>query len=153
MFKELDEKSIIIINKSDKILDQSLLRLKLMEKVPGLNNIPIIFTSCVAKNGLIELESCLIGICRKHMNTSSELPQITRSRHREHLRLCSEHAKLFKCIFIFFNYFYLALSAMNEWVLAAEELRLSLLEISKITGRKHVEDLLDIIFRDFCIGK
>ena len=35
----------------------------------------------------------------------------------------------------------------------AEELRLASLELGKVTGRVDVEELLDIIFRDFCIGK
>jgi tRNA modification GTPase len=37
--------------------------------------------------------------------------------------------------------------------LAAEDLRIALGAIGSITGRVHVEDLLDRIFRDFCIGK
>ena len=37
--------------------------------------------------------------------------------------------------------------------LAAEDIRLAVREIGKITGRVDVEDLLDIIFGDFCIGK
>ena len=35
----------------------------------------------------------------------------------------------------------------------AEDLRSAFNEISKITGKKDVEDILDIIFNDFCIGK
>ena len=35
----------------------------------------------------------------------------------------------------------------------AEDIRLALNEISKISGKKNVEDMLDIIFSDFCIGK
>lgn len=37
--------------------------------------------------------------------------------------------------------------------LAAEDLRLSLRALGRITGRVHVEEILDKIFRDFCIGK
>lgn len=37
--------------------------------------------------------------------------------------------------------------------LFAEDLRMALRAIGTITGRVHVEDLLDRIFRDFCIGK
>lgn len=37
--------------------------------------------------------------------------------------------------------------------LAAEDLRQALRSLGAITGRVHVEDLLDTIFRDFCIGK
>ena len=37
--------------------------------------------------------------------------------------------------------------------LAAEELRLAADELGRITGRIDVEELLDVIFSDFCIGK
>ncbi|MFN8926887.1 MAG: tRNA uridine-5-carboxymethylaminomethyl(34) synthesis GTPase MnmE [Rhodospirillales bacterium] len=37
--------------------------------------------------------------------------------------------------------------------LAAEDLRLAARALGRITGRIDVEDLLDVIFRDFCIGK
>ena len=37
--------------------------------------------------------------------------------------------------------------------LEAEDLRLAARELGRITGRVDVEDLLDVIFRDFCIGK
>ena len=37
--------------------------------------------------------------------------------------------------------------------LTAEDLRLSARAIGSITGRIDVEDLLDVIFNDFCIGK
>ena len=37
--------------------------------------------------------------------------------------------------------------------LTAENLRLALRATGRVTGRVDVEDLLDVIFRDFCIGK
>jgi tRNA modification GTPase len=37
--------------------------------------------------------------------------------------------------------------------LRAEDLRLALRSLGRITGTVGVEDLLDVIFRDFCIGK
>jgi tRNA modification GTPase len=37
--------------------------------------------------------------------------------------------------------------------LRAEDLRLALRSLGHITGTVDVEDLLDVIFRDFCIGK
>jgi tRNA modification GTPase len=35
----------------------------------------------------------------------------------------------------------------------AEELRRATDALGRITGRVDVEDLLDVIFREFCIGK
>jgi tRNA modification GTPase len=37
--------------------------------------------------------------------------------------------------------------------LLAEELRLAAHALGRLTGRVDVEDILDVIFRDFCIGK
>ena len=37
--------------------------------------------------------------------------------------------------------------------LAAEDLRIASRALGRITGRVDVEDLLDVIFREFCIGK
>lgn len=41
----------------------------------------------------------------------------------------------------------------GDLVLAAEELRLALRQLGRITGRIGIEEVLDVIFRDFCIGK
>ena len=37
--------------------------------------------------------------------------------------------------------------------LIAEELRIAARALGRLTGRVDVEDILDVIFRDFCIGK
>lgn len=34
-----------------------------------------------------------------------------------------------------------------------QSFRLAMMELGKVTGRVDVEELLDVIFRDFCIGK
>ena len=41
----------------------------------------------------------------------------------------------------------------NSEDLIAEELRLAAQTLGRLTGRIDVEDILDVIFRDFCIGK
>ena len=41
----------------------------------------------------------------------------------------------------------------DDVVLAAEELRYAASAVGKISGEIGVEDVLDVIFRDFCIGK
>jgi tRNA modification GTPase len=37
--------------------------------------------------------------------------------------------------------------------LAAEDLRVAVRALGQLTGRVDVEDLLDVVFSDFCIGK
>lgn len=71
----------------------------------------------------------------------SEAPLATRERHRHYLTDCHE-----------------ALTEARTQVhlpmeLRAEDLRRSADALGRITGRVDVEDLLDVIFRDFCIGK
>ena len=70
---------------------------------------------------------------------------ITRARHREHLGLCCDALALFEG--------YAAQGGDAPLDLAAEEIRIAANELGKITGRVDVEELLDVIFRDFCIGK
>ena len=55
---------------------------------------------------------------------------------------------------------YIIVSSLSEYsrveeqlVLAADQLRCALDSISRITGRVGIEDILDIVFSDFCIGK
>ena len=69
----------------------------------------------------------------------SESPSLTRERHRRALDECLECLRRS-----------LAAPALE---LLAEDLRLAVRAVGRITGRVDVEDLLDIIFRDFCIGK
>lgn len=69
---------------------------------------------------------------------------ITRARHREALTDCVAALDRF-----------LTGNARNNQApeLAAEDIRLASRALGRITGRIGVEDLLDVIFRDFCIGK
>ncbi|KAF6762452.1 tRNA modification GTPase GTPBP3 [Ephemerocybe angulata] len=66
---------------------------------------------------------------------------ITRARHRDHLKAAQGHLE------VFLEY------GPNDVVLAAEELRYAARAIGKVTGAIDVEDILDAVFRDFCIGK
>ncbi|QQS14891.1 MAG: tRNA uridine-5-carboxymethylaminomethyl(34) synthesis GTPase MnmE [Rhodospirillales bacterium] len=75
----------------------------------------------------------------------AEAPPLTRARHREALTRCV--AALDRALVR------AAAGARDEGELVAEDVRLAAREIGRITGRVGVEDLLDVIFRDFCIGK
>jgi tRNA modification GTPase len=55
----------------------------------------------------------------------------------------------------------LALAALNRALegptdredIIAEEIRIAAASLARLTGRIDVEDVLDVIFHDFCIGK
>jgi tRNA modification GTPase len=69
----------------------------------------------------------------------TEAPVLTRARHRQSLE--EAKASLRRAL------------AATLPELRAEDLRLALRRLGQITGVVDVEDLLDVIFRDFCIGK
>ena len=64
---------------------------------------------------------------------------ITRERYRVALKQCLEHLKDALCV--------------QELELKTEDLRLAARALGRITGRIEVDELLDVIFKDFCIGK
>lgn len=72
--------------------------------------------------------------------TGTESALITRQRHRA--ALAEVHAALGR-----------ALNLAESEDLLAEELRTAGAALGRLTGRVDVEDVLDVIFRDFCIGK
>ena len=73
----------------------------------------------------------------------NENPVITRARHREGLVDCASALGRVKE----------GLGAGRDPALVAEDLRIAMRALGRITGRVDVEDLLDVVFRDFCIGK
>jgi tRNA modification GTPase len=73
--------------------------------------------------------------------STSEAALITRERHRHLLSTC--HQALGRAL----------AEAPEREDIIAEELRLAAGDLGRLTGRVDVEDILDVIFRDFCIGK
>lgn len=74
---------------------------------------------------------------------ASEGAMITRARHRQHVQAAVEALERFEV---------LSTQGMMTVDLAAEELRLAASELGRITGAVDVEDVLDKLFADFCIG-
>ncbi len=120
-----DDKTILVINKSDLASHKS-----------GQDN--TIFISAKTGAGLDELISAII-LRLQNMVGGSDAPALTRARHREALQSARVSLERFMT------------APLPE--LAAEDLRLAIRAIGSITGCVDVEDLLDMIFRDFCIGK
>lgn len=68
-------------------------------------------------------------------------PSLTQSRHSLHLG---------DCVTALARY---SRERRQDLGLAAEQLRLARRHLDRITGHVGAEDVLDIIFRDFCVGK
>jgi tRNA modification GTPase len=87
----------------------------------------------------------LIGPLSAHAEAcfaTTESALVTRARHRHALE--ETVAALDRA---------LAVGASGHEELIAEELRAAATTLGRLTGRVDVEDILDVIFRDFCIGK
>ena len=89
--------------------------------------------------GFDALLAALTALVEKRLETKDDSPALTRPRHRQALNdaLASlRHAQ-----------------DAREPELFAEDLRLATRAIGRITGTVDVEEILDSVFRDFCIGK
>jgi tRNA modification GTPase len=89
-----------------------------------------------------ELVEGLAEFARRFFSEGGELGLVTRQRHRAVLGECADA---------------LARAGREGWSgredIIAEELRLAARALGRLVGRVDVENVLDVIFRDFCIGK
>jgi tRNA modification GTPase len=133
---ELDEvakrATILVVNKLDLTTERD--RAACLARLPRAA-LPI---SALTGEGMPVLLDRLAGAIRQRFAAGSD-PVLTRARHRVALAECVAALRR-------------SLSASLP-ELAAEDLRLAIRALGRITGRVDVEDILDIIFRDFCIGK
>ncbi len=91
--------------------------------------------------GLDELLARITELAKQKLESPAESPALTRPRHRHALEQAV--AALTRAV----N------APSDKPELMAEDLRLALRAIGRITGRVDIEELLDIVFKDFCIGK
>lgn len=89
-------------------------------------------------HGIDQLLEAITHAAKQRTEDGGDAP-LTRPRHREALRAAL--ASLLRA------------GQATEPELFAEDVRLALRAIGRITGSVDVEHILDIVFRDFCIGK
>jgi tRNA modification GTPase len=116
-------RDIVVVNKTD---------------LAPASGVGIVSLSAKDGVGLPELLQRLERSAAQLMEESAA-PPLTRARHRE--ALVEAHAALGRAF------------QAPEVALAAEDLRLAMRAIGRITGTVRIDELLDVIFRDFCIGK
>jgi tRNA modification GTPase len=103
---------------------------------PRVGGTPI---SAKTGEGIPALLATITKLCANLLESKSNDAPLTRARHRAHLEE--------------------ALAALRRSTevpdreLFGEDLRLALRSLGRITGRVDIEDILDVIFREFCIGK
>jgi tRNA modification GTPase len=119
----IDENTFVVINKSDLIKQIKTDYLAISSKTG---------------DGLKSLLDILKKEVFERCNVSAS-PALTRTRHRSALGDCCDSLQRFQ--------------VAPEAELKAEDLRLAARALGRITGRVDVEEVLDIIFSEFCIGK
>jgi tRNA modification GTPase len=125
----IDENTIIVVNKIDLISHEK----EIIKASEG--NLNISLTNKINTSELIKkLEEKILEII-----PNQNLPLITQERYRVALENSVTNLKNF--------------SLQKNIELAAEDLRMTAREIGKITGKIDIENILDVIFSRFCIGK
>ena len=103
---------------------------------PRLGGIPI---SAKTGDGIPELLSKITELAGKLLKSNDNDAPLTRARHRAGLEETLEALERSQ--------------EVPDRELFGEDLRLALRSLGRITGRVDVEDILDVVFREFCIGK
>ena len=100
----------------------------------------ILVLSATTSLGLADFLAKLAEFAKSYFGSESAL--LSRERHRKALDLTKKALDRA-----------LEESASGRDDIVAEELRVATQTLGRLTGRVDVEDILDVIFRDFCIGK
>jgi tRNA modification GTPase len=128
----IDDKAILVINKSDLLTENLNSHIKKFDHV------------LISVKNELKLDDLILKIKNKLKNKfiNSEDILITRERHRQHLEQSLEHLKNFE-----------EKNGPEELDKAAEDLRLATRHLGMIVGKVDVEEILGSLFKDFCIGK
>ncbi|XP_065354707.1 tRNA modification GTPase GTPBP3, mitochondrial [Calliphora vicina] len=128
----------IIINKIDLLSEDEL------AKIQQLPNIFVI--SCREKKNLniflSQFENLLKELCGIPL---PEAPRLTHARYRLHLDRCIDHIHVFLSEY--------SPDIFPDIAISAQKLRHAVKDIERITGHVSTDDILDVVFKDFCIGK
>ncbi|KAM6041362.1 5-taurinomethyluridine-[tRNA] synthase subunit GTPB3, mitochondrial [Chlamydotis macqueenii] len=132
--------SILVLNKADLLRDGGGSLRDTCSRGDPLP--PAALLSCKTGEGLNHLLELLARqlaqLCGDPLAGS---PSLTQSRHSLHLGDCATALARY------------GRERQQDLGLAAERLRLARRHLGRITGHVGAEDILDIIFRDFCVGK
>ncbi|XP_044217071.1 tRNA modification GTPase GTPBP3, mitochondrial isoform X1 [Thunnus albacares] len=135
------DRCLLVLNKTDLLPEEQRKTLdRELRQISGLP--PVCLVSCHTNDGLHDfltvLHSSVKTLCGDPL---SGAPTLTQARHRAHLQQCVAALAQYQ------RY------RDTDLALAAEGVRLALTSLGRITGRVGAEEILDIIFKDFCIGK
>ncbi len=126
----------LVVNKTDLLTEQE--RQRAESGFGKYENMNLVSSS--TGTGVDGLVNALSGFAERFFTPEPAL--VTRERQRAHLRETVLALERAKC----------AAQEGREEIMA-EHLRLASRALGKLLGRVDVEDVLDVIFRDFCVGK
>ncbi len=126
----------LLLNKSD------LAEYKRLERSCGTTSLKCYRVSALTGESFDELVEGLAEFARRFFFEGRESGLVTRQRHRALLGECAD-ALARAC----------SQGEPGREDIIAEELRVAARALGRLVGRVDVEDILDVIFRDFCIGK
>jgi tRNA modification GTPase len=131
--------SWIILNKAD-LLAPGAARELASRFADRLGGKALLTISAIGGAGVDELVQAVARLAERFFTAEPAL--VTRERHRVALQEAAEALNGA-----------LRLGPQGGEELVAEQIRLATRALERLTGRIGVEDILDVIFRDFCIGK
>jgi len=135
LLKDIDrKKTILIVNKID--LGENM-------PPPGDGDIPAVEVSALTGEGIEHLKESIVQVVTGGRVSSPESVIVSRVRHEDAIRRARNHMEEFQ-------------SSSGAGVpadLLSIDARSAWEALGEITGSTVTEDLLDRIFRDFCIGK
>ncbi|KAE9039683.1 tRNA modification GTPase [Phytophthora rubi] len=138
----LKEGAIVVLNKSDQFDEDEIGRV--LNNFDSEQRGQLLVISCAEGDNIDVFVNKLASTVKEQLEVSSGASAngslITRERHRQNLVDC------LSCLDRF-------LADPYQSELAAEDLRRAAMAIGRILGRIDVEDVLDVLFADFCIGK
>ncbi|MDP2719409.1 MAG: tRNA uridine-5-carboxymethylaminomethyl(34) synthesis GTPase MnmE, partial [Dehalococcoidia bacterium] len=127
------KESVVIANKSD---------LSTLADTSSFSQ-PVVGTSALTGAGLETLRKVMVDVVTKGKVISSENPVVSNPRHKQALASALNHVELALQ----------GLKAQTPVELAAIDLTGAVNALGEITGESVSEELLEIIFNRFCIGK
>lgn len=127
--KLIDKDTIVVLNKID---------LKKQGPIQFLEMYNPLTISVKKEIALDKLITRIVELADR-LARPSDIPQITRSRHRSQLELALTYLQ--------------HLNLDDDLVLVTEDIRMTIRSLSNITGQVTVDNILQEIFSNFCIGK
>lgn len=122
--------TIYVLSKADDVINNHNI------KINGIDLLPISILKGIGTNKLISL---IKERAEEKFGHDRDTPVITRQRHRSHMQKALEHLQRF--------------NIDNPIELISEDLRLAAFELGAVIGIIDIEEILDSIFSNFCVGK